>query len=94
MAKEVNVLIHMTQKLHSSKQVLPKGANDPTKDNEKEIKIERLTNIMNYKPHSHINNVLHAFLSHFQNEACNIFFVWGHLCFICPPIKNNNNIVF
>jgi len=36
MAKEVNVLIHMTQKLHSSKQVLPKGANDPTKDNEKE----------------------------------------------------------
>jgi len=35
MAKEVSVLIHMTQALYSSKQVLPKGANDPTKDNEK-----------------------------------------------------------
>jgi hypothetical protein len=44
-AKEVSILIHMTQRLHSSKQVLPKGANDPTKDNEKEIRIERLTNM-------------------------------------------------
>jgi hypothetical protein len=44
-AKEVSALIHMTQRLHSSKQVLPKGANYPTKDNEKEIKIERLTNM-------------------------------------------------
>jgi len=44
-AKEVSIFIHMTQRLHSSKQVLPKGANDSTKDNVKEIRIERLTNM-------------------------------------------------